>query len=288
MKKALFAIIGLAAAASLLYQSTFVVNQGEFAVVTQFGKPVRIIEQAGLYLKYPLWVQKAHKFDRRLQLFQSRLSEYLTKDKKNLILKCYVQWQIEKPKQYFESLGNFEEARQRLEDILISKGGAAIGDFEFEDLVSLSRKIKIKDLEKRIQEDISQSTLALYGIKVVKTGISQLALPPQNANSVYNRMKAERKAIANKYRAEGQEKAAVIRAEANREKAAILARAYEESQKVMGKAEATAARTYSRAFGQDPEFYEFWRTMQTYGKILDNQTTLILSEDSKLFKYLKE
>ena len=115
-----------------------------------------------------------------------------------------------------------------------------------------------------------------------------MALPETNAFSVYSRMRSERKAIANKYRAEGQEQAAVIRAEADREKSEILSKAYEEAQVIMGEGEAEASRIYSDAFSKDREFYTFWRTMETYRKIMDDKTTLVLSQDSELFKYLRQ
>jgi membrane protease subunit HflC len=270
----------------LLSLFTFTVSESEVAVVTQFGKPVRIIQEAGLNFKWPVPVQKVNRFDRRLQLFESRLVEFLTKDKKNIVIKCYVCWQIQEPMKFFQSVGLASAAQQKLEDILISKGGAAIGDFEFESLISLDMAVRLSGLERRIQENLEAQTLRDYGIRIVEVGVSQLALPEANAYSVYNRMRAERKAIANKYRAEGREQAAIIRAGADREKSDILSKAYEEGQVIMGEGEAEAARIYADAFSKDPDFYQFWRTLETYRKILDEKTTLVLSEDSELFKYL--
>ena len=265
---------------------TFTVNETEYAVLTQFGRPVRTIDKPGLNIKMPPPIQKVNKFDRRLQLFESRLVEFLTKDKKNVVLKFFVGWRIENPMLFFQSVGDMRVAEQKIDDILISKGGAALGDYEFEDLIS-TQEIKITQLEERIKGDLEKQTLRDYGIRINEVGISWLALPESNAWSVYNRMRAERKAIANKYRAEGEEQAAGIRAEADREKSDIISEAYREAQMIRGEGEAEAARIYAQAFQRDPEFYQFWRTLETYRKILDEKTTLVLSEDSELFKYLR-
>lgn len=288
MKGFIWAAGVLVALVVLVSQLTYVVGEHEFIVKTQFGRPVQVDREAGLRFKLPSPVQQVNRFDRRFRLYESKLIEHLTKDKKNIIVKCYVCWKISDPEKYFESIGQDERAVQRLEDALISKGGAAIGDFEFEDLFSLDRTVKISDLEKRIQDHIGMQTQDLYGIKIVDVGISQLSLPTQNASSVYNRMKAERKAIANKYRAEGKEKAAVIRAKADREKSEILSKAYEQSQIIMAEGEAQAAQIYSDAYGKAPDFYEFWRSLEAYQKILSNKTTMVLSQDSAIFKYLRE
>jgi membrane protease subunit HflC len=267
---------------------TFSVNETEYVVLTQFGRPVRTIDKPGLKFKLPVPIQKVNRFDRRLQLFESRLVEFLSKDKKNVVLKFFVAWRIENPMLFFQSVGGAVIAEQKLDDILISKGGAAIGDYEFEDLISTDKEIKISELEKRIRTDLEAQTLRDYGIRINEVGISRLALPESNAWSVYNRMRAERKAIANKYRAEGEEQASGIRAMADREKSDLVSEANQEAQVIRGEGEAEAARIYTQAFQRDPEFYQFWRTLQTYKKILDEKTTLVLSEDSELFKYLRK
>jgi len=287
MKRLLWIIGAIVILYLLVASFTFIVNETECVVLTQFGRPVSTIDKPGLKFKYPQPINKVNKFDRRLQLFESRFVEFLTKDKKNVVLKFFVVWKIEKPMLFFQSVGMTTIAEQKLDDILISKGGAALGDYKFDDLVS-TREIKISRLEKRIQSDVETQTLRDYGIRIDEVSISRLALPEANAWSVYNRMKAERKAIANKYRAEGQEQASGIRAKADREKSGLISEAYQQAQVVRGEGEAEAARIYAKAFQRDPEFYQFWRTLQSYRKILDEKTTLVLSDDSELFKYLRK
>lgn len=287
MKRMLYVLCGAIVLAVMVSLFTFTVNVTECAVVTQWGRPVRTIEDPGLNVKWPPPVQKVNRFDRRLQLFESRLVEFLTKDKKNVVVKFFVVWRIEEPKAFFLSVSDVATAEQKLDDILISKGGAAVGDYEFDDLISIEKEVRIGDLEERIQVDLEAQTLRDYGIRINTVGISRLALPESNAYSVYNRMKAERKAIANKYRAEGEEKAAGIRARADREKSDLISEGYHRAQVILGEGEAEAAKIYTEAFQRDPEFYQFWRTLEVYDKILDEKSILVLSEDSELFKYLR-
>lgn len=288
MRRMIYVLCGVMVLAMLVGLFTFTVNATEHAVVTQWGRPVRTIDDPGLNLKWPPPVQKVNRFDRRLQLFESRLVEFLTKDKKNVVMRFFVVWRIEEPKHFFLSVSDVATAEQKLDDILISKGGAAVGDYDFDDLISTEKEVRIEDLEKRIQVDLEAQTLRDYGIRIDRVGISRLALPESNAYSVYNRMKAERKAIANKYRAEGEEKAAGIRARADREKSDLISEGYQRAQVILGEGEAEAAKIYTEAFQRDPEFYQFWRTLETYDKILDEKSILVLSEDSELFKYLRK
>ena len=286
MKKLLWIIVGILGLILLISAFTFVVDQTQYVVLTQFGKPIRVYDQPGLKFKLPLPIQKVNRIDQRLLVFESRLIELLTKDKKNLVIKCYVCWRVAEPMHFFQAVGTREMAEQRIEDVLIAKAGATLGEFEFDDLLSTEKPIKIPELEEKIKESIQEQTKKNFGIEVVKVGISRLQLPEANTYSVYNRMREERKAIANKYRAEGAEQASKIRAEADREKAEIIAKAQKEAEIIKGEGEAEAARIYGECAKKDPEFFKFWRTLQAYKKILDEKTTLVISSDSELFKYL--
>jgi len=266
---------------------TFTVDQNEYVVVTSFGKPVKTITEPGLRFQLPVPIQRVNRFDRRLQLHQGVLMETLTRDKKNVAFRCMVVWRISDPGVFFVSVGTTEAATQKLDDLLTSKGAGAMGDFDFDDLISVVREVQIPVLETRIRDELAERlSEGGYGMEMKSVEVDRLALPEANAYAVYERMREERNAIANKYRAEGEEEAAKIRAAADREKSEILSVSYEESQKIRGEGEAQAARIYGKAFGRDPEFYQFWRTLQSYQKIVDEQTTLVLSEDSELLKYL--
>jgi membrane protease subunit HflC len=268
---------------------TFSVHQNDYVVLTQFGEPVETITVPGLNFRWPPPIQRVNRFDRRLQLHQGLLLECLTKDKKNLAVRCVVLWRVSDPMSFFVSVGTMGAAAQKLDDLLTSRGAGAVGEFEFDDLISIEHIPLISDLEQRILNELSDRLASGgYGIDIETVEVDRLALSPANAASVYERMRKERNAIANKYRAEGDEEAAKIRAQADLEKSEILSAAYKEAQKIKGEGEAEAGKIYSEAFSRDPEFYRFWRTLQSYQKILDEKTTLVLSEDSELLKYLGE
>ena len=288
MKKLLICLGVILGVVLVLSMFTFVVDQTQYVVLTQFGRPVKVYDQPGLKFKLPLPIQKVNRIDRRLLVFESRLLELLTKDKKNLVIKCYVCWRVLEPMHFFQAVGNRAMAEQRIEDVLIAKAGASLGGFEFEELLNSEEQIKIPELEEKIRESIGEQVKKNFGIEIVKVGISRLQLPETNTYSVYNRMREERKAIANKYRAEGQEQASKIKAEADRQKAEIIAEAQKQAEIIKGEGEAEAVKIYAQTAGKDPEFFKFWRTLQVYKKILDEKTTLILSEDSELFKYLSK
>ncbi len=281
-------IIILSAAVLVIVCSSFffIVNEGEYAIITQFGKPLTPMTTSGLKFKLPPPIHRVIKFDARQQLFVSRRVEFLTRDKKNILIKCYVTYNIKDPLTFYQAVGDAVTAQQKLDDLLIAKGGAAVGDFNFSDLISNTDEIKISELENRIENDIKNVSENDYGISIGNVGISRLSLPETNAQSVYNRMRAERKAMADKYRAEGQQEAAKIRADADRQKKDIESTASKEAQIFMGEGDAEAARIYAEAFSKDPDFYKFWRTLKAYETILDQQTTLVLTEDSELFQYL--
>ncbi len=267
---------------------TFTVDETDYVVLTRFGKPIEEPLEPGLHFRLPYPIDRVNRIDRRVKIYQGRLMEFLTKDKKNIVVQCYITWQVKDPLTFFASVGSVALAEEKLEDILTSKGGAAVGDFDFDNLISVTNEIMISDMEERIQEQIGKAAQKYFGVEILDTGISRLTLPEANEYAVYDRMRAERKAIANKYRAEGEEKASGIRAEADKEMSDIVSTAYQNAQIIKGEGEAEAARIYAEAFSEDPEFYQFWRTLETYRKILDEKTTLVLTEDSELFKYLRQ
>ncbi|MBN1962615.1 MAG: protease modulator HflC [Deltaproteobacteria bacterium] len=287
MKRWMWISLSLLVLILFAFSITYFVNQTEHIVLTRFGKALSYNPQPGLHFKMPL-VDKVHRIDNRIKIYEGRLIELLTKDKKNIVVQCYVTWQVEDPLVFFSSVETNTVWEEKLDDILTAKGGAAVGDFEFDMLFSTTKEIMIHNMESRIQKQIAQAASKYFGVKIIDFGVSRLALPNDNAFAVYERMRAERKAIANKYRAEGQEKAAAIIAAADREKSDIISEAYQNAQIIRGEGDAEAAKIYSQAFSKDPDFYQFWRTLESYHKILDEKSTLVLTEDSELFKYLRQ
>ncbi len=273
-------------AAVLIATSGFTIYAGEFAVVTSFGKPGAIIKSPGLYFKLPTPISVVNRFDSRIRLYQSALLEYLTGDKKNLILQTFVCWKIKDPLQFFQTTNNRTNAEQKLDDIVCSMVGSTLGDHEMSQIIStVSEQVILDEIAYRITRE-SAKRADDYGIEIVYVGFSRLALPEDNARSVYRRMIAERSAIANEYRALGRQKASELRAKADREKSDILAEAYKIAEITRGEGDALAANIYGETYSRAPEFFKFLRSLEADRKILNEKSTIILSTDSDLIKSL--
>ncbi len=271
----------------LVYLSFYSVRETEFALVTQFGRPVRTVADAGLHVKWPF--QSILWFDRRLRIYNPRPSEFLTRDKKNLVIENYVAWRIEDPDRFVQSVGDTTAAEMRLHDIIWSGLSAALGTEDLDSLVSVSAdRVQVQPMLNQLTATADQTALSQYGITVADVRIKRLNLPEQNKQSVFARMRAERERIAMQYRAEGEEHALTIRANADREKEEILSAAYKDAEKTRGEGDAEATRIYGQAYSKNPRFYKLLRTLESYKKVLDDKTTIILDSDSELLKVLTQ
>jgi membrane protease subunit HflC len=278
-------LIAVFAAVVLASLSLYTVTETEFALITQFGRPVRTVTQAGLHAKW--FFQSALRFDKRLRIYNPAPSEFLTRDKKNLVIENYVAWRIEDPSQFVQSVGDVPSAEMRLHDIIWSGLSAAFGNEDLDSLVSTEReKLQSTALLDAITANSDRAALQQYGLSIEDVRIKRLNLPEQNKQNVFARMRAERGRIAMQYRAEGEEQALSIRANADRQKEEILSTAYKESETIRGKGDAEATRIYGDAYSKNPQFYKLTRTLESYKKILDDKTTIILSSDSDLLKIL--
>lgn len=284
----LYRNIGLAAgAAVLVWLSVFTVPETEFAIVTQFGRPVRTITDAGLHAKLPY--QTVLRFDRRLRVYNPRPSEFLTRDKKNLVIESYVAWRIKDPERFLQAVGDVTAAEMRLHDIVWAGLSAALGNHDLDSLVNPSPdRVLTDELMEALAGQVDRKALDSYGIEVADARLKRLNLPEQNKQSVFARMRAERERIARQYRAEGEEQALKIRADADRQKEEILSTAYREAEKIKGEGDAQSTRIYGAAYSRDPQFYKLVRTLESYRKILDDKTTLVLSPDSDLLRLLNQ
>ncbi|HYK17438.1 MAG TPA: protease modulator HflC [Bryobacteraceae bacterium] len=269
----------------LVWLTFFSVRETEFVLITQLGKPLYSVSDAGLHVKWPY--QTATYFDRRLRVYNPRPSEFLTRDKKNVVVESYVAWRIQDPKRFVETVGDPVGAEMRLHDIVWSGLAAALGTHDLESIVSTNlQTVQADQMMDRLSSLTDRAALEQYGIAVMDVRIKRLNLPEQNKQSVYARMRAERERIARQYRAEGEEQALSIRADADRQKEEILSAAYKEAEKVKGEGDAEATRVYSQAYSRNPAFYKLLRTLESYKKIFDDKTTAILSSDSELLKVL--
>jgi membrane protease subunit HflC len=270
----------------LLTLIIFTVDTTEYAVVTQFGNPVAVIKEPGLNIKLPEPIQSVQRLDNRIQVYQTNSLEVLTLDKKSIAIDYYGTWKINDPVVYLKTVKDKIGAESRLLDVFSAGLGVQFGKYNLDDLVNVDvEKLKLDIMIDDAIEYVRGRT-AEYGIEVVDTQIRVLNFPESNKQSVYDRMKAEREQMAKKYRSEGSEEAAKIRADAEREQTVILSQAYKEAQQLMGEGDAEAIRIYGGAFQRDPEFYRFIRTLETYEKTIDANTTLILPSTAEILRYL--
>ena len=275
-------VIGAIVVALLvLSQTVFVVGEWQQALITQFGKPVRTIREPGLYVKLPV-VQTLSRFERRILATDVQAAEYLTLDKKRLAVDHVSRWRISDPLEFYRTVRDTRGAMARLDDIIFARLRQEIAKHNFADF--------IREKREGIMQVVTAGTremAASFGIEVVDVRIKRADLPTEVQASVYARMRAERERIAKRYRAEGEERARKIRASADKEREILVAQAYEESQRMIGEGDAQAIATYARGFGQDPEFYGFLRRLESYEKIFAGGTTVVLSPDSDLLRYLQ-
>ena len=262
------------------------VDVTQYAVVTQFGNPVRVDENPGLKVKLPDPIQSVQYLDKRVQVYQTSSIELLTLDKKSVALDYYGTWKIVDPIAFLKTVKNQVGAESRLMDVFSSSLGVQMVKYNLEQLVNTDEQ-KL-ELDKMTEEVVvyAKDQAADYGIEVVDAQIRVLNFPEANKQSVYDRMSAEREQMAQKYRAEGSEQASNIRSDAEKEQQLILAEAYKKEQQIKGEGDAEAIRIYGEAFQKDPDFYEFIRTLETYEKTIDGNTTLILPSTAEILKYL--
>ncbi len=268
-----------------LRTTAFVVDETKTAIVTQFGRPVRVIETAGLNWKLPQPVQAVRLFDKRLLVYDPKPTEFLTNDKKNVVVDAFVTWRIADTGKFLETVNNRDGAEVRMADIVASELGAALGQYPLHALISTNPdSMKVGEIMEMVESGCRTTAATSFGIDVTDVRMKRLAFPEQNKQSVFDRMRAERERTAKKYRSEGEEEAIKIRAEADKERQEILAVAYGEAEKIRGEGDAEAMRIYGAAYNADPGFYKFTRTLESYRKFMDDRTTIVLSSDSDLLE----
>jgi len=265
------------------FSTIIIVDETEQIVILQFGKPIRTITEPGLNWKFPAPFQTSDTFEKRLLEYDVPPEEILSRDKKSLIIDNYVRWKITDPLLFLKTVKAVPTAKTRLDDIVYSELRQELGNHDMVEIITENRELIMNKVTIASNEETRK-----FGIEIIDVRIRRVDLPQENESSIYARMEAERKRQANKFRSEGEEEAQKIRAATDRDKTVILAEAYKQAQKIRGEGEAVALDIYATAFSKDPSFYEFQKTLETYEKIIDQKTTLVLPADSKLFKTLAQ
>lgn len=270
----------LVAAVVVVTQTFFVVDETKQAIVLQFGDPIRIITQPGLASRLP-FIQNVVLFEKRVLSSDAPRQEYLTTDKKRLVVDHVTRWQIVDPLRFYQAVGTEAGARARLDDIVFSELREDLAKVDFVEVISLQRENIMERVARSAAEKASE-----FGITVVDVRIKRADLPSEVEQSVFERMQAERQRESSLFRAEGEEQAAILRAQADRERTVILAQGYAEAQGLRGEGEARAIAIYAAALEQDPEFYAFTRRLEAYRLTLKAGDVLVIPVDSEFFRYL--
>ena len=270
-------IIVLAATA---FFSIFIVKEINQAIVLQFGDPKRIISKPGINFKIP-FIQNVVFLDKRILNLDAPPEEVIASDQKRLIVDAFARFQIIDPLKFYISVGNERVARSRLSTIINSRIRSVLGTQRLQTLLSEDRTKQMSLIQDGVNNEAEK-----FGIKIVDVRIKRADLPPANSEAIYRRMQTEREREAKEFRAKGAEMAITITSTADKEVTVILAEAEKQSQIMKGEGDGLRNKIFAEAFGQDPEFFAFYRAMQAYEKaLIGGETSLILSPDSEFFKF---
>ena len=270
----------LVAGVFMTLSAAFIVDQREQVLVLQFGDPRRVLNEPGLYFKVP-FIQRIVRFDKRLLDFDNPPEEVIASDQKRLVVDAFARYHITDPLKFYQTVGTELALRPRLGSVISSTLRQVLGTVPLQQVVSEKRG----DLMMKIR-DLVRVEASAFGIRVEDVRIKRADLPEENSAAIYRRMQTERQQEAAELRAKGAEQAQKIRAEANRQKVVIVAQAERDSEILRGQGEGEMNKIFAEAFGRDPEFFSFWRSMQAYEIALGgDDTTMVLSPDSDFFRY---
>ena len=267
-----------------IFSSFFTVNQTQQALVLQFGEPKRIIQDPGLAFKLP-FIQDAIFYESRvLSLIPQDAEEVILADQKRIQIDAYARYRIEDPLLFFQTVRNELGARARLESIIDSSVRRVLGSETLASILTGERE----NINGSIRDEVNASVDSL-GIEIIDVRLRRADYPESTSQNIFNRMKSEREREAKEFRATGDEEAQKIRADAEKTRTVIVAEAKREAQEVRGQGDSNAIRIYADSFGQDPEFFSFYRSMEAYRKsICESGTSMVLSPNSSFFRYFKD
>lgn len=284
MKKITYVAVGFFIAIMMLAASTFTVDQREHAIVFRLGEIVSIKKEPGLYFKTPL-IENVRFFDNRiLTLNVQEADRFITSEKKNVLVDSFIKWKIIDPAKYYVSVkGDEVQAERRISQTVNDGLRAEFGKRTIHDVVSGERTEIMQILTERADRDLRS-----LGIQILDVRLRRVDLPKEVSESVYQRMDAERKSVANELRSQGFAASEKIRADAEKQRDIIIAEAYKEAQKLKGDGDAKAAEIYANAYGKNPEFYAFYRSVEAYkNSFKDKSDVMVLDPSSDFLKYLR-
>jgi membrane protease subunit HflC len=275
----IFGLLGIG-----VYSSLFTVDQTQQALVIQFGEPKRTIQEPGLAFKVP-FIQDVVYYEKRvLSLIPQDAEEVILSDQKRLQVDAYARYKIEDPLLFFQTVRNEIGARGRLEAIIDSSVRRALGRETLGSILTGQRN----DITRSIGDEVNESVSSL-GIKIIDVRLRRADYPEATSQNIFNRMKSEREREAKEFRATGEEEAQKIRADAEKTRTVIISEAKREAQETRGAGDSNAIRIYAESFGQDAEFFAFYRSMEAYDKSMtDTGTSMVISPTSSFFRFFKD
>jgi len=278
-------LVGLGAIFTVVMMSVFTVSETELAIKFKLGEIIEADYKPGLHWKFP-FINNVKKFDSRILTLDSSPERFLTAEKKNVIVDSFVKWRIGDVKTFYTSVaGDIYQANVRLDQIIKDSFRSEFSKRDIKQLVSSDRSVIRKAL-------ISNTAVAAahLGIDIVDVQVKRIDLPSEVSQSVYQRMEAERARVAREFRSQGSEAAEKVRADADKQKEIILANAYRDSEVAKGRGDAKASVIYAEAYGEDVEFYAFYRSMAAYKETFNNKSAniMVTEPDSDFFKYFKK
>lgn len=270
---------------SVLLSTLFVVDQRQYAIVFALGEVKKVISEPGLQFKLPPPFQNVLFLEKRiLTLDTPEADRFITAEKKNILVDAYVKWRILDPRLYFVSFtGDERRAQDRMSQIIKAALNEEITKRTVREVISGERSKVMNAIQKKVTDEAKQ-----IGVEIVDVRLKRVDYVEQINNSVYDRMKAERVRVANELRSTGAAESEKIRADADRQRTVILAEAYRDAENIRGEGDAKATQIYAQAFGQNPEFYKFYRSLEAYRASFKNRSDMmVIDPNSEFFKFFK-
>ncbi len=284
MRSAIFVIflILLGGGAFVAYNSFYIVQQAQSAIVFQFGEAKHVREDPGLFFKTP-FIQTVEYFDKRILDFDLPPEEAIASDQKRLVVNAFARYRIENPLLFYQSVTDESGARDRLQSSLTSDLRSILGKATFTEIVRDRRDELMGEIAKSVEEKVRA-----FGMKIIDVRLTRVDLPEANSQAIYERMKTERQQEAAEIRAKGTEQATRIRAQADRQVTVLIAEANRDSERTRGEGDGERNRIYAEAFSRDADFFAFYRSMQAYEEGLKSEDTrFVISPNSEFFQYFR-
>jgi modulator of FtsH protease HflC len=285
MNRVFGTLIGIVVVAVLFRACAFIVDQRQFGLVFAFGQLKEVISEPGLQFKLPPPFQNVVYLDKRILTIDTPQPDRVqTSEKRNLLIDSFVKWRISDPRRYWVSfLGSERAAQDRINSLVRDSMNQAVNKRTVNDVTSRERDRAMEEIRVAVQERVKD-----VGVEIVDVRLKRIDFVPEISESVFRRMEAERKRVANEQRSIGSAEGEKIRADADRQREVLLAEAYRDAQKLKGEGDAKSAAIYAVAFGQNPEFFNFYRSLEAYRSSFRTRSdVLVIDPSSEFFKYMK-